>query len=139
MKPFKISAYLFGMAFIGVGVAMGLTNPDKAAYDDYAIDRFDAYLRSNVCTQAPSIFGNILENACVSLVDDNQSQIRELISENTERQNYWVLSIYETDLAVDQLLSIDWLDGSLPAYQFKTVGVFQRFYTYEVKQQNAAK
>lgn len=120
---------------IGGGVALGLTNPTPTAYDDYATARLSTHLKENVCPQAPGIVGGLLGNACGSLVNDNQERIRMIVAQNTERQNFVVFSIYRTDLSANQLLSANWLEGPLPAYQFETVGVFQRFFTYRAEQQ----
>jgi hypothetical protein len=135
MKPLRVGAYFIGAAVVGAGIVLGLTNPSPTAYGDYATVRLSKHLKENVCPQAPGILGGLLGNACVSLVDDNQDRIRMIITQNTERQNFVILSIYRTELSANQLLSENWADGPLPEYQFETVGVFQRFFTYRAERQ----
>jgi hypothetical protein len=125
MKGIKIGASIVGLALVGVGVALALTNPGQAAYDDYATAELTAYLEENACSKAPSFLGNLLQVQCAELLEDNQDEIKQLISESTQRQNFLILSIYKTNLSVSSLL---------PAYEFETVGVFQDFYTYKARQ-----
>ncbi|MDX2214691.1 MAG: DUF4359 domain-containing protein [Oculatellaceae cyanobacterium bins.114] len=129
MKGLTIGAYLVGAALVGVGVAMALTNPGQAAYDEYATEQLTQYLKDNACTQAPSLFGNRLQEQCGELLDDNQSKVRQFISRNTERQNFLILSVYKTDLAIAELGPL------LPSYHFETIGVFQQFYIYKAAKQ----
>lgn len=106
---------------------MAVTNPGPVAYDDYATQELTQYLKSNTCTQAPKILGNLLQDQCASLLDQNQSEIKRFISANTKRQNFIVFSIYKTDLAISELRSV------VPAYHFESVGIFQRFFVYKVE------
>jgi uncharacterized protein YceK len=126
MKGIKIGASIVGIALVGVGVVLALTNPGQAAYDDYATAQLTEYLKENTCSQAPSFLGNLLQTQCAELLEDNQGEIKRLISESTERQNFLILSIYRTNLSVSSLL---------PVYEFETVGVFRDFYTYKARRQ----
>lgn len=125
MKGLKIGAYLVGMMLVGVGVAMAVTNPSQAAYEDYATEQLTQYLKDNACTQAPNVLGNVLQEQCGALLDNNQTEVRRFIASNTERQNFIILSVYKTDLAIAPLGSL------VPSYEFETLGVFQRFYIYK--------
>lgn len=123
MKGLGTAALGVGLtALFGLGIAAAVTNPQPSAYEDYATEQLSAYLRDNVCTQAPESFG--LRKQCVSLIESNQSEVSQLVAESTQRQNFWVFSLYQTDLAVTPLL---------PAYHFETVGAFKTFYTYKVE------
>jgi hypothetical protein len=126
MKTLKTGAAFVGVAFLGLATAMAITNPRPAAYDEYATQQLTVYLKDNACTQAPDILGDVLQAQCVQLLEQNQTQLREFISRSTERQNFVVLSIYKTDLSLNELL---------PTYHFETVGVFQWFYTYKAERQ----
>lgn len=124
MRKLHGFAYILGVSLLGIGVATVITNPDRASYEAYASRRLTAYLQENVCGKA-----GILEDPCEAAIRDNQSQIQQFIANGTERQNFLFISIYTTNLSVDELLpSI--ARGLVPSYRFETVGVFSSFYTY---------
>jgi len=129
MKGLQVGVYLVGAVLLGVGVAMGITNPNQESYDQYATRQLTTYLKENACTKPSGTFSNFLREQCGILLERNQDAIRRLISENTKRQNFVVLSIYKTDLAIPELASV------LPSYHFESVGVFQTFHTYKVEKQ----
>lgn len=129
MKGLKIGVYLLGMMVLGLGAAMAFTNPNQSAYDEFATEQLTQYLKDNACTEAPRVLGNFLGDECESLLDKNQDDIKAFISQRTERQNYWILSIYQTDLALREFGPL------LPSYHFETVGVLGNFYIYEAVKQ----
>jgi hypothetical protein len=127
-KSLKVGVYLFGMALVGLGVAMAATNPGRDAYEQYATKKLSQYLREEVCPQA----GETFRSPCNSLVKDNQDQIQKIISENTQRDNFFLWSIYKTDLSLSPLLP-PLLGNLLPSYHFETAGVFSGFYIYRTQ------
>jgi Domain of unknown function (DUF4359) len=126
MKTLKVGVFLFGMVLVGVGVAMAVTNPDQTGYEEYATQKLTQYLRDNTCAKA----GDSLEDPCNQLIDQNQAEIKEFITANTERENFGVLSLYKTDLSLSPILP-PFVSALVPSYHFETVGVFSSFYTYE--------
>lgn len=112
---------------------MALTNPDQDAYDDFAVQQLSQYLKQDGCSKVPAILGNTLEEQCIALIDQNQAQLKEFISTSTQRENFWVLSVYKTNLSASQLLP-PIVSDSIPAYHFETIGVFQRFHVYKAEQ-----
>lgn len=131
MRLLQIVTAIGGVTLAGLGVSMALTNPGKDTYEIYAVEQLSTYLKQEVCTQAPKGLDilpqnpEFLQRQCQSLVDTGQPQIRQLISQTTERQNLIFLSIYRTDLNIGSFV---------PRYKFETVGIFQKFYTYQAKQ-----
>jgi Domain of unknown function (DUF4359) len=126
MKESKSIAYI-GLAIIGgLGVVMALTNPDRAAYEVYATQRLADYIKDEVCSQAPNLFGIVLQRNCGDLIDSSSPVIQRLVANNTKRQNLILFSIYTTDLSVG---------GVIPAYRFQTVGAIQNFFTYSAQKQ----
>lgn len=117
--------YVIGASLLGIGVATVVTNPGQAPYETYATQQLSTYLQQEVCPNTV-----IIDNLCRSAVRDNQSQIRQFIATNTERQNYLFWSIYKTDLAPGELLPPA-IGSSLPAYHFETIGIFSSFHTYK--------
>ncbi len=126
LKPWEISILISSIAVIGIGSAMAITNPRRQAYREYAADKLGTYLKKEVCADAPEALGGFLQRQCNNLVDSGQKPLQEMIAKSTERHNYFLFSIYETNLS---------LMSGLPSYQFKTVAVFQNFWTYESKEQ----
>jgi Domain of unknown function (DUF4359) len=126
----KTGIYLVGMALVGLGVAMAVTNPSQEVYEAYATQQLSQYLRENTCADA----GKIFKDGCDKLLQENQSEIRDIIAANTQRENFWLLSLYKTDLSVGQLLP-PFLGGLAPSYHFETVGLFSSFHVVEARKQ----
>ncbi|HAG83010.1 MAG TPA: hypothetical protein DCL61_18075 [Cyanobacteria bacterium UBA12227] len=132
MKLLKTITAIGGMGLVGLGASMALTNPSRETYEQYAVERLTTYLKEDVCTQAPKQLDflpqnpEFLQRQCKSLVDTGRPQIRQIISQTTDQQDFILFTIYRTDLNLNPLL---------PAYHFETVGVFQNFYTYQANQQ----
>lgn len=122
MRRLKLAAIVGGLALIGVGGVLALTNPNQENYEAFATQKLTTYLGDNVCIKAP--FG--LKEQCKSALVSNRAEIQKLISDGTRQQNYLFFSIYTTDLSLTSLL---------PSYHFETVAVFQQFYVYQAKQQ----
>ena len=116
-----------GLAFLGgLGLLMALTNPDRATYEMYATKRLAEYLKDEVCTQAPNLFGIVLQQNCGDLIDSSSPVIQRIIATNTNRQNLILFSIYTTELSVGSVI---------PSYRFQTIGAAQNFFTYSAQQQ----
>ncbi|MBE9166199.1 DUF4359 domain-containing protein [Pleurocapsales cyanobacterium LEGE 06147] len=124
MSGSKLIFRIGGIILAGLGVGMALTNPGQKAYEQYASETLNDYLKENVCTRVPSELSQFLESQCYFLVDTARPQLSQIIARNTKRQNFIVFSLYQTDL---------FIPSALPNYQVKTVGVFQNFYTYEAE------
>lgn len=135
MKNFKVGAYLAAMVFVGLGVAMAVTNPDREAYHRYAARNLAQYLQEQECVKIEDSYRDLCK-----LLEREQGQalLTRLVVENTERQNYFLLSIYETNLSTRDVVP-SFLSGllSLPSlsYQFETVGLFGKFQTYRAERE----
>jgi hypothetical protein len=126
MKNLPIITYVGVAALAGIGITMAVTNPSLPAYEAYAVQWLTEYLKSDVCPQVPEVFGDFLQRNCSKIVDSSQAQMRLIITQATQQQNFILFSIYRTNLSVNPLL---------PSYQFETVGVFHNFYTYSAERQ----
>jgi hypothetical protein len=126
----KTGLYLLGLVLAGLGVAMAVTNPGQDSYEEYATQQLTTYLRDNTCADA----GELLRAGCNQLLNENQSEIQELIAANTERQNFGVVSLYKTDLSVGELLP-SFLRSAVPSYRFETVGVLSSFHVVKAKKE----
>jgi hypothetical protein len=126
----KTGLYWVSLVLVGLGVAMAVTNPNQASYEAYATEQLSAYLKDNTCADA----GELLKGVCNQLLNENQSEIRELVAANTERQNFGVVSLYKTDLSVGELLP-SFLRSAVPSYRFETVGVLNGFHVVKAKKE----
>ncbi len=119
MKPANVAKYLGG-AVLGVLLAvMAVTNPSQAAYDEFAARTLAEYLEQEFCDAAkgvPELLDNLLSSGCRVLLESNQSEIKQYLSDNTDRQNLIFLSLYTTDL---------------PTHRVRTIGVFHNFFVYK--------
>lgn len=115
------SKFIFSTAkvifFIAIGILM-VTNPGKAKYEDYASEALKSHLKDRVCQDVTEI----LTNPCTILVDIARPQLAMAISKKTQRKNFLLFSIYQTDLSIPT---------TLPDYQFGTVAILDYFYTYQ--------
>lgn len=127
MGFWKMATLLGGVAIAGLAAAMAITNPNHNAYESYATQKLTGYLEENVCPEIPSILGDWLSSHCGSLLKDNQTQIRKIISNNTTESNFVLFSLYRTRLEIPDV-------EAAPSYQFETLGIFQRFYTFKAEQ-----
>ncbi|WP_044499969.1 DUF4359 domain-containing protein [Nostoc sp. PCC 7107] len=126
MKLWTIMALAIATSIVVVGVAMSKTNPTSDEYEEYAVHRLTQYLKSDVCKKTSKLIESLLNSSCDKLVDSTNPQMRELLVKTTERQNFFLFSVYRTDLT---------LGVWLPGYKFETVGAFHNFYTYSAEEQ----
>lgn len=126
MKVLQVITAVGGIALVGLGGVMALTNPGQDDYEEYAVETLTTYLKEEACPQAPTVagIGDLLQRQCKTLVDTGRPQIQQIISQKTQQQNFIFFTIYRTDLSIGPIL---------PAYHFESVGVFQKFYIYQAE------
>lgn len=119
MKYSNTLKYLGG-AVLGVLLAvMALTNPSQAAYDEFATETLAEYLEQEFCDAVkgiPEILDSLLSSGCRLLLESKQPEIRQYLSNHTQRQNLVFFSLYTTDL---------------PTHRLRSIGLFHKFYIYE--------
>ncbi|MGB3205425.1 MAG: DUF4359 domain-containing protein [Crinalium sp.] len=133
MKGLQAVSAIVGVALVGIGAAMALTNPNQDTYEEYAVEQLTRYLQKDICPKAPSILGVSLQSQCNSIIQSNQPQIKQLISRTTQRQNFIIFSVYKTDLSAQTIVPF-LPQNVLPEYHFETVGAFDNFYTYQAQE-----
>ncbi|ELR97758.1 DUF4359 domain-containing protein [Gloeocapsa sp. PCC 73106] len=121
MQASKLIWKIGGVTLGVMGGLLILSNPGQHAYEDYATTTLVTYVKEDVCSKATPEGIEFITSHCKSLVDVSRPQIEEVISNKTQRQNFWLFSIYETDLSFFE---------PLPSYRFHTLGLFQQFYVY---------
>lgn len=135
MKTLQLWLILGGIAFGGVGIGMALTNPSPEDYEEFAVGQLQEIMEQEGCDNLPKEFtggieipeglGNILQTQCPNIVEKASPILKRIITSSTQRQNFVILSIYRTDFSRNPVA------GYLPADQFATVAVFNRFYLYQ--------
>ena len=103
--------------FVTIGI-MIVTNPSKVKYEQYADRALNSYLKDRVCQEIKEV----LTNPCGILVELARPQLAMAIAKETQRKNFVIFSIYQTDLSIPSIL---------PEYQFETVAILDYFYTYQ--------
>ncbi len=125
MKIVNLAAGIVGVLLLVGAVTLAVTNPKQEAFEAFAVQR----IREDACKKAP--LG--LASQCPRFVDDNQAEIKKVITRNTDRQDFLLFSFYQTDLSVRAIVpDLAFLPG-MPTYHFETVGLFGKFYIYEAK------
>ena len=99
-----------------------VTNPGNTKYETYASKQLITYLKSDFCPRLTRKVGDNLRTPCHILVDTARPQIKVAINKNTRQQNFFLFSIYQTDFSIPPIV---------PEYHFATLGIFDRFLTYE--------
>lgn len=105
--------------FVTIGI-MIVTNPSKVKYENYADRALNSYLKDRVCEEIKEV----LTNPCGILVELARPQLAIAIAKETQRKNFVIFSIYQTDLSIPSIF---------PDYQFETVAILDYFYTYQAE------
>jgi uncharacterized protein YceK len=121
MRKWQVAAIAVGVLLAGLGAVMAATNPDQQAYESFATEALIDYGGKKLCPKVPFLG----QSQCQSLLQSNKKEIRRFVTEGTQRHDFFLFSIYKTNLSIHPLL---------PSYEFGTVGAFQQFYVYKAKQ-----
>ena len=111
-----------GIILGGIGAIALFTNPGEAGYRQYADAKVENEFKDKICRQVGSDLEVWLEGQCHILVSTASPYLAEAIAQQTERQNFYLFSIYQADLA---------LPAPLPTYHVATIGIFGNYYTYQ--------
>ncbi|MEO1464879.1 MAG: DUF4359 domain-containing protein [Cyanobacteria bacterium J06631_6] len=108
----------------GIGALAVTTNPGAAGYRQYVEIKIKTELKDQICTQVAEDLGAWLESQCHLLIGTASPYLTEAIASQTERQNFYLFSLYQADLS---------LPAPLPEYQVATIGIFGNYYTYQAE------
>lgn len=97
-----------------------VTNPGIGKYETYASQQLITYFKNDVCPQITEF--DRIETACGILIDTARPQIKIASIENTRQQNFLLFSLYQTNFALPPII---------PEYNFITLGIADRFFTYQ--------
>lgn len=117
----KTSLIGIGVVVLGAGIALGVTNPGREEYRVYAADILATHLKEDVCTDLGRG-----QDLCQSFVEESRPQLQQIIDRNTSRDNFFLFSIYRTELSLPIPIP------GIPTIHAETVGGLTRFHTYEL-------
>ncbi|AFZ47751.1 hypothetical protein Cyast_1795 [Cyanobacterium stanieri PCC 7202] len=113
-------AIISGAILALFGGMLIFTNPNQRQYEEFAEEQLSIYAKENLCQADASGLDQVIKSqVCHMMVEAGRGQIPRVIRETTQRKDYLVLSIYETNLYL---------------YRFRTIGIFNYFYVLDVDQ-----
>ena len=115
---------IIGIGMLGLGAIALITNPGERGYQNYVEETLKSSFKDKVCTEVAKEMGTWLAGPCPTLVDIASPNLSQVVSQQTERQNFFLFSIYQVDFP---------LPSPLPKYHVETIGVLGNFYTYQAK------
>ncbi len=105
----------------GLGGVMALTNPSRAAYENYAVDRIGE-LAKDKCDRAPNGLGVFIQGPCRAAIEAYKPELRPILAAATIRQNWVLFSIYRSNIMVP-IVNLQ--------VQVESIGIFDRFFVYK--------
>jgi hypothetical protein len=123
MTKFKNTS-ITGIMLLSLGAIAFITNPPEQSYQKYATVILRSQLKEKVCTQVTEELGAWLDGQCQIMVNTASPYLAQVISQQTNRQNLLLFSIYQADLP---------FPDPLPTYHIETIGILGNFYTYQTK------
>jgi Domain of unknown function (DUF4359) len=123
---------LLGVTIAAVGALAAATNPGPEAHGQFAHGLASRYLQEDLCNQDLPIVGRRFAEQCKTLVatPEVQGQLKDLLVKSSDRQNFGLLSLYHTELALQNLVP-GIPKALLPDYQVHVVGVLGQFFVYK--------
>jgi hypothetical protein len=127
-----LNRVLLGVTIASVGALAAVTNPGPEAHGQFAHGLASRYLQEDLCNQDLPIVGRRFAEQCKTLVatPEVQGQLKDLLMKSSDRQNFGLLSLYHTELALQNLVP-GIPKALLPDYQIHAVGVFGQFFVYK--------
>ena len=129
MKPVHMSLGVLGVGLAVLGAVMAILNTKEAAFEEFAVHK----LKTEGCKEIPPV----LREQCPGFVETNKAELKKLITQNSDRQNYFFFSIYSTNLSARSIFPGVPFFIKLPSFQLETVGMFGKFYIYDAEKQEA--
>ncbi len=113
------------IALLGIFTLCGLalTNPDRSAYENYAVDLV-AQLGKEECNRAPGGFGAVLQGPCRAAIESFKPKLRPLLAATSRRQNFLFFSLYKSELSIP---------GVNLNLSVESIGICNNFFTYKAQ------
>jgi Domain of unknown function (DUF4359) len=113
-SPLSVTLTLGGSLFLIVSILLFFTNPSQKKYEEFAAEQLIKYAKENVCiAKSDNIQEAVKSQVCVLIIETGKNQVPKLIEKTTQKRNYLLFSVYETNLYV---------------YNFETIGILNQFF-----------
>ncbi len=113
---------------MGVLVGLGVTNPDRQAFEGFAAERLTEILSHELCGEAGlPMLARLMIHDCPGLVASQRGALGRIALAHTRRRNLGLMSLYQTELGGQSLFGL----LSLPRYSATTLAVAGRFVILE--------
>ncbi len=123
-----------GLLAAGLGAGLVCTNPDAAAFEQFAGEELVRLLGEEVCgEEAMPLMLRLLLRDCPQLIRTQRLALARLAAEHTRRRNLALFSLYRTEIGGQQLLP-GW---RLPRYRAITLAAAGRFLVLEAREDRA--
>ncbi|MBD2555053.1 DUF4359 domain-containing protein [Limnothrix sp. FACHB-708] len=113
---------------VAIGAGLAVTNPNPDRYADFAADYISREVQESTCQDAPGF----LQVACQGTVGQLRPAIRQVVLQNTDRQNFWLFSLYRTELSLQELVPAPFGD-KLPSYEAESLAIGTRILPYRTE------
>ena len=121
MNNFVSKIFQFGILVLLA--VLVVTNPGADKYELYASERLTTYFKKDLCSQTTEI--KEIQSTCRIFIDTIRPQLKIILTQNTRQQNFLLFSLYYTDFSLSPVV---------PEYNFTTLGIVDRFFTYQSEQ-----
>jgi len=126
MKTSQLLLGVLGLGVLGLAGVMAVTNPNEVAFGEFALEQ----VKTQGCKEVPQL----IRQQCPQFVQENRAQVKKLIVQSTERQNYGLFSLYRTNLSTRSIVPDLPVFLDVPAFQLETVGMMGKFYIYQAEE-----
>lgn len=114
--PLKMTQWVGYSAAIGLSMTLIMTNPRQEHYTEFATRTVSRFLIRDLCRandHTPKLFNDFIKNSCQAFMERGETEIRSFIAHNTERQDFFLFSLYTTEFPIRPL---------------RVIGIFNQFF-----------
>jgi hypothetical protein len=104
--PLKMTQWAGYSLICGLGIVLVVTNPKQDSYTEFATQTVSRFLIRDLCRandQTPKLFDTMLKDSCQAFMREGKTEIRGFIAHNTERQDFFLFSLYTTEFPIRPL------------------------------------
>ncbi len=128
LAPAVKAVVIPGAIVLAIGAGLAVTNPPPDRYASAAADYISNQLQTRTCQDAPGF----LQAACQATAGQLRPTIAQVVLRNTDRQDFYLFSIYRTKLDLRELVPPP-LGNKLPSYEAESLGIGTQIITYRTE------